>query len=52
MLTDKEKRDVYDRHGLEGLKDGVGGTGLFYIACCSLPLLVLSYVFFDLIDSI
>jgi DnaJ family protein A protein 2 len=27
VLTDKSKRDVYDRYGLEGLKDGVGGTG-------------------------
>lgn len=26
VLTDKTKRDTYDRHGLEGLKDGVGGT--------------------------
>lgn len=26
VLSDKEKRDVYDRYGLEGLKDGVGGT--------------------------
>lgn len=27
VLTDKSKREVYDRYGLEGLKDGVGGTG-------------------------
>jgi DnaJ family protein A protein 2 len=26
VLTDKSKRDVYDRYGLEGLKDDVGGT--------------------------
>ena len=26
VLTDKTKRDTYDRYGLEGLKDGVGGT--------------------------
>jgi DnaJ family protein A protein 2 len=26
VLSDKSKRDVYDRYGLEGLKDGVGGT--------------------------
>jgi len=26
VLTDKNKREVYDRYGLEGLKDGVGGT--------------------------
>jgi len=26
VLSDKEKRDVYDRYGMEGLKDGVGGT--------------------------
>ena len=26
VLTDKSKREVYDRYGLEGLKDGVGGT--------------------------
>lgn len=26
VLTDKNKRDVYDQYGLEGLKDGVGGT--------------------------
>lgn len=26
ILTDKSKREVYDRYGLEGLKDGVGGT--------------------------
>jgi DnaJ homolog subfamily A member 2 len=26
VLTDKTKRDTYDRFGLEGLKDGVGGT--------------------------
>jgi DnaJ family protein A protein 2 len=26
VLSDKQKRDVYDRYGLEGLKDGVGGT--------------------------
>ena len=29
VLTDKSKREVYDRYGLEGLKDGVGGTGLW-----------------------
>lgn len=27
VLTDKSKREIYDRYGLEGLKDGVGGTG-------------------------
>ena len=27
VLTDKSKREVYDRYGFEGLKDGVGGTG-------------------------
>jgi DnaJ family protein A protein 2 len=26
VLTDKSKRDIYDQYGLEGLKDGVGGT--------------------------
>ena len=26
VLTDKNKRDIYDRYGLEGLKDDVGGT--------------------------
>ena len=26
VLTDKNKRETYDRYGLEGLKDGVGGT--------------------------
>lgn len=26
VLTDKNKREIYDRYGLEGLKDGVGGT--------------------------
>lgn len=26
VLSDKSKREIYDRYGLEGLKDGVGGT--------------------------
>lgn len=26
VLTDKNKRQMYDDYGLEGLKDGVGGT--------------------------
>jgi DnaJ-class molecular chaperone len=26
VLTDKSKRDIYDRHGLDGLKEGVDGT--------------------------
>lgn len=26
VLTDASKRDIYDQYGLEGLKDGVGGT--------------------------
>ena len=26
VLTDKSKRKVYDKYGLEGLKDDVGGT--------------------------
>lgn len=26
VLSDKNKREIYDRYGLEGLKDGVGGT--------------------------
>ena len=25
-MSDSKKREVYDRYGLEGLKDGVGGT--------------------------
>ena len=27
VLTDSEKRQVYDRHGLQGLKEGGGGGG-------------------------
>ena len=27
MLSDKEKRDVYDKYGMEGLKNGGGGAG-------------------------
>jgi DnaJ family protein A protein 2 len=26
VLSDKSKREIYDKYGLEGLKDGVGGT--------------------------
>jgi DnaJ family protein A protein 2 len=26
VLTDKSKREIYDTYGMEGLKDGVGGT--------------------------
>ncbi len=28
VLSDKSKRDIYDQYGMEGLKDGVGGTGI------------------------
>ena len=27
MLSNPEKKDIYDRHGLQGLKDGLGGGG-------------------------
>lgn len=27
ILSNPEKRDVYDRYGLEGLKEGGGGSG-------------------------
>jgi DnaJ family protein A protein 2 len=27
VLSDKSKREIYDQYGMEGLKDGVGGTG-------------------------
>lgn len=26
VLTDRQKREIYDQYGLEGLKDGLGGT--------------------------
>lgn len=28
VLGDKEKRDIYDKHGLDGLKEGGGGAGM------------------------
>lgn len=30
VLTDKNKREIYDRYGLEGLKDGAGGDDDFF----------------------
>ena len=27
ILSDKEKRDIYDKHGMEGIEKGVGGAG-------------------------
>lgn len=26
-LYDKDKREIYDKHGMEGLKSGAGGAG-------------------------
>ena len=28
MLSDKEKRDIYDKYGEDGLKEGGGGGGM------------------------
>ena len=31
VLSNPERRELYDRHGLEALKEGGGGGGNFYI---------------------
>lgn len=28
ILFDKDKRETYDRHGMDGLKGGAGGGGM------------------------
>ena len=30
VLTDKSKREKYDRYGLDGIKDGSGGAGKLF----------------------
>ena len=27
ILFDKEKRDIYDKHGMDGIEKGMGGAG-------------------------
>ena len=31
VLTDSNKREIYDRHGLDGLKEGAGGSGKYIL---------------------
>jgi DnaJ family protein A protein 2 len=31
ILSDPEKKDIYDRYGLDGLKEGAGGGNVDYI---------------------
>ena len=36
MLTDEEKRSIYDRYGERGLREGMGGVGGKILTFCSL----------------